>query len=345
MKTVELRDECCSELSSRFSLSLADEQTIMSRGVSTEAALTNNNTINNNGDNINDISEEEDDEINELAGRRLTDQVHLSSSFPRRQQRNTLDDDELIGGDGGNGRNKKSKLNRIIRNDKILSTDSGIEMIGSTSSGGAGGLSGGGSTDDSYSMSNANRSSTITNDEESEFSKNVSFCSEEHNTRDSSILVCDSNSQLYNDVDEPKNRITSGVLLPPRSHPPSMIESTPNIIMTDHDQKQPPSKLTSEELALVNRCQSPQKNNRFDDGDGDGLPKIINRKDGLKNSMYYFDENGSPKLRDPSVLNRTRRKQLSEEKDERRKLQTESSSSCACFSFSKLKKKIKDFRK
>lgn len=94
-------------------------------------------------------------------------------------------------------------------------------------------------------------------------------------------------------------------------------------------------------------------------GEDDGiLPRIINRSDGLKNSLYYFDENGSPKLRSGgsanSGSNLFRRKTKKYEKngsiDEpeceiEKKDKENVGENCSCFSFSKLRKKIKDYCK
>ncbi|XP_050085481.1 mitogen-activated protein kinase kinase kinase 1 isoform X1 [Anopheles aquasalis] len=80
-------------------------------------------------------------------------------------------------------------------------------------------------------------------------------------------------------------------------------------------------------------------------------PKLINKYDGLEQTLYYIDENGSPKIREKYALQR----QLAEEKRQRKqqkKLERASKSSggeptvqCSCFSFSRLSRKFKELCK
>lgn len=119
---------------------------------------------------------------------------------------------------------------------------------------------------------------------------------------------------------------------------------------TDKTQETQTQKLTDDELCLVNRSQSPQKVTRVPNvtisEDDVCLPKIINRNDGLKNSIYYFDENGSPKIRDEVQMHKNHKKSTNERKRNSFAAREKSDDDmCTCFSFSKLKKKLKEIRK
>ncbi|XP_053696718.1 glycogen synthase kinase-3 beta-like [Sabethes cyaneus] len=79
-------------------------------------------------------------------------------------------------------------------------------------------------------------------------------------------------------------------------------------------------------------------------------PKLINRYDGLEHTLYYIDENGSPKLRDRFSV----QQQLAEEKKRRkkeRKLEKfasegdEAAAQCTCFSFSRISRKFREMCK
>uniref|UniRef100_A0A182F9J4 Uncharacterized protein n=1 Tax=Anopheles albimanus TaxID=7167 RepID=A0A182F9J4_ANOAL len=82
-------------------------------------------------------------------------------------------------------------------------------------------------------------------------------------------------------------------------------------------------------------------------------PKLINKYDGLEQTLYYIDENGSPKIREKYALQR----QLAEEKRQRKqqkKLERQAAKSsgggeptvqCSCFSFSRLSRKFKEMCK
>ncbi|XP_055633919.1 uncharacterized protein LOC129774236 [Toxorhynchites rutilus septentrionalis] len=79
-------------------------------------------------------------------------------------------------------------------------------------------------------------------------------------------------------------------------------------------------------------------------------PKLINKSDGLEHTLYYIDENGSPKLREKFSVQR----QLAEEKKRRkreRRLEKygpdadEVTPQCTCFSFSRLSKKFREICK
>ncbi|XP_055613386.1 glycogen synthase kinase-3-like isoform X2 [Uranotaenia lowii] len=74
-------------------------------------------------------------------------------------------------------------------------------------------------------------------------------------------------------------------------------------------------------------------------------PKLINKSDGLQHTLYYIDENGSPKLRERYSL----QQQLAEEKKRRKKERKaekygpdgEETTQCTCFSFSRWSRKFK----
>lgn len=74
-------------------------------------------------------------------------------------------------------------------------------------------------------------------------------------------------------------------------------------------------------------------------------PKLINKYDGLSQSLYYIDENGSPKIRDRYIKQQRlmieRQEQKRREKEERR----DADGSCSCFNFSRLSKKLKELCK
>lgn len=79
-------------------------------------------------------------------------------------------------------------------------------------------------------------------------------------------------------------------------------------------------------------------------------PKLINKFDGLEHTLYYIDENGSPKLRDKYSV----QQQLADEKKRRKKAKKlekygpdgeDDMAQCTCFSFSRLSKKFRDMCK
>ncbi|XP_062554138.1 glycogen synthase kinase-3 beta isoform X2 [Armigeres subalbatus] len=79
-------------------------------------------------------------------------------------------------------------------------------------------------------------------------------------------------------------------------------------------------------------------------------PKLINKSDGLEHTLYYIDENGSPKLRDKFAV----QQQLADEKKRRKKAKKlekygadgeDDTAQCTCFSFSRLSKKFRDMCK
>jgi glycogen synthase kinase 3 beta len=76
-------------------------------------------------------------------------------------------------------------------------------------------------------------------------------------------------------------------------------------------------------------------------------PKLINKFDGLSQSLYYIDENGSPKIRERFIKQQRilieKQEQKKREKAARKSLESEAS--CSCFNFSRLSKKLKELCK
>lgn len=76
-------------------------------------------------------------------------------------------------------------------------------------------------------------------------------------------------------------------------------------------------------------------------------PKLINRYDGLSQSLYYIDENGSPKIRERYIKQQRmlieKQEQKRKEKEARRRMDVDGS--CSCFNFSRLSKKLKELCK
>lgn len=78
-------------------------------------------------------------------------------------------------------------------------------------------------------------------------------------------------------------------------------------------------------------------------------PKLINKFDGLSQSLYYLDENGSPKIRERYIKQQRmmieKQEQKRREKEAARRERVEEGSSCSCFNFSRLSKKLKELCK
>lgn len=76
-------------------------------------------------------------------------------------------------------------------------------------------------------------------------------------------------------------------------------------------------------------------------------PKLINKFDGLSQSLYYVDENGSPKIRERYIKQQRmlieKQEMKRREREERRR--SDSEGSCSCFNFGKLGKKLKELCK
>lgn len=76
-------------------------------------------------------------------------------------------------------------------------------------------------------------------------------------------------------------------------------------------------------------------------------PKLINKFDGLSQSLYFIDENGSPKIRERYI----KQQRMMIEKQELKKREKEArkdmdvDGSCSCFNFSRLSKKLKELCK
>jgi hypothetical protein len=77
-------------------------------------------------------------------------------------------------------------------------------------------------------------------------------------------------------------------------------------------------------------------------------PKLINKFDGLSQSLYYIDENGSPKIRERYIKQQRllieKQEQRKREKAARKSLESENAA-CSCFNFSRLSKKLKELCK
>lgn len=92
----------------------------------------------------------------------------------------------------------------------------------------------------------------------------------------------------------------------------------------------------------------PNNTNKTDKPDSFSIdPKLINKYDGLSQSLYYIDENGSPKIRERFIKQQRilieKQEQKKREKAARKSLESEAS--CSCFNFSRLSKKIKELCK
>lgn len=76
-------------------------------------------------------------------------------------------------------------------------------------------------------------------------------------------------------------------------------------------------------------------------------PKLINKFDGLSQTLYYIDENGSPKIRERYIKQQRmmieKQEMKRREKEARRDLDEQTT--CSCFNFSRLSKKLKELCK
>lgn len=72
-------------------------------------------------------------------------------------------------------------------------------------------------------------------------------------------------------------------------------------------------------------------------------PKLINKFDGLSQSLYYVDENGSPKIRERYI--KQQRMMIEKQEQKRREKEArnmDNEGSCSCFNFSRLSKKLRE---
>lgn len=74
-------------------------------------------------------------------------------------------------------------------------------------------------------------------------------------------------------------------------------------------------------------------------------PKLINKCDGLSQTLYYIDENGSPKIRERYIKQQRMIVEKQEQKRREREANKDFDGSCSCFNFSKLSKKFKELCK
>ena len=75
-------------------------------------------------------------------------------------------------------------------------------------------------------------------------------------------------------------------------------------------------------------------------------PKLINKFDGLSQSLYFIDENGSPKIRERYIKQQRmmiEKQELKRREKEARKEDVDGS--CSCFNFSRLSKKLRELCK
>lgn len=115
---------------------------------------------------------------------------------------------------------------------------------------------------------------------------------------------------------------------------------------TPKDSQPPPIPLVPTEVksldALSSSTSKTEKNDTFNID-----PKLINKFDGLSQSLYYIDENGSPKIRERFIKQQRimieKQEQKKREKAARKSLESEAS--CSCFNFSRLSKKLKELCK
>ena len=74
-------------------------------------------------------------------------------------------------------------------------------------------------------------------------------------------------------------------------------------------------------------------------------PKLINKCDGLSQSLYYIDENGSPKIRERYIKQQRIIIEKKEQKRREKEANKDFDGSCSCFNFSKFSKKFKELCK
>jgi len=76
-------------------------------------------------------------------------------------------------------------------------------------------------------------------------------------------------------------------------------------------------------------------------------PKLINKNDGLSQSLYYIDENGSPKIRERYIKQQRQMidKQEQKRRDKEARKENDAIRSCSCFNFSRFSKKLKELCK
>lgn len=74
-------------------------------------------------------------------------------------------------------------------------------------------------------------------------------------------------------------------------------------------------------------------------------PKLINKNDGLSQTLYYIDENGSPKIRERFIQKQRLVLEKREQKRAEKSGGQDLDGACFCFNFSKISKKLKEICK
>jgi len=75
-------------------------------------------------------------------------------------------------------------------------------------------------------------------------------------------------------------------------------------------------------------------------------PKLINKYDGLSQSLYFIDENGSPKIRERYIKQQRLFIEKQEQKRREKEIKISQAESCSsCFNFGRLSKKLKELCK
>ncbi|CAG9805085.1 unnamed protein product [Chironomus riparius] len=125
--------------------------------------------------------------------------------------------------------------------------------------------------------------------------------------------------------------------------PPINRKTTVCDMKLDSKETQLPIPLVPTEAKALNDLQKQEKIDNFTID-----PKLINKFDGLSQSLYYIDENGSPKIRERYIKQQRmmieKQEQRKREKAARKSLESDSAT-CSCFNFSRLSKKLKELCK
>ncbi|XP_070500279.1 glycogen synthase kinase-3 beta-like isoform X4 [Chironomus tepperi] len=125
--------------------------------------------------------------------------------------------------------------------------------------------------------------------------------------------------------------------------PPINRKTTVCDMKLDSKETQVPISLVPSEAKALNNLLKQEKLDNFAID-----PKLINKFDGLSQSLYYIDENGSPKIRERYIKQQRmmieKQEQRKREKAARKSLESDSAT-CSCFNFSRLSKKLKELCK
>ena len=125
--------------------------------------------------------------------------------------------------------------------------------------------------------------------------------------------------------------------------PPINRKTTVCDMKLENKETSAPIPLVPTEAKALNNLQKQEKLDNFAID-----PKLINKFDGLSQSLYYIDENGSPKIRERYIKQQRmiieKQEQRKREKAARKSLESDSAT-CSCFNFSRLSKKLKELCK